>query len=87
LKLLLIFSVLFLDEIDALCNGDQQVLYRLFEWASSRNQSKTQLCLIAVANAIDLTNRLLPRLKSKNCKEIPLNSRRAECVAFCPVFC
>ena len=56
--------MLVLDEIDHLITKDQDVLYSFFEWAKS-NSSK--LIMIGIANALDLTSRFLPRLKTKNC--------------------
>ncbi|KAI8929591.1 P-loop containing nucleoside triphosphate hydrolase protein [Entophlyctis helioformis] len=59
-----------LDEIDQLISKDQEVLYQLFAWAAQPN---TRLVLIGIANAIDLTSRFLPRLKTKNCEPQLLN--------------
>lgn len=53
-----------LDEIDSLISKDQDVLYTLFEWCKSPG---SRLVLIGIANALDLTTRFLPRLKTKNC--------------------
>ena len=50
-----------LDEIDQLVTSDNQVLYTLFEWASKK---ESKLVLIGIANALNLTDRFLPRLKS-----------------------
>ncbi|KAI8982046.1 P-loop containing nucleoside triphosphate hydrolase protein [Mycotypha africana] len=55
--------IVVLDEIDSLITRDQQVLYKLFEWAHS---PKSRLVLIGIANALDLTDRILPRLRAKN---------------------
>jgi cell division control protein 6 len=52
-----------LDEIDHLLEVDINLLYQLFEWSS---QKGSNLVLIGIANALDLTDRFLPRLKSKN---------------------
>ena len=52
-----------LDEIDSLLDGDYEVLYSLFEWALHRS---SRLILIGIANALDLTDRFLPRLKARN---------------------
>lgn len=52
-----------LDEIDHLLNLDLELLYTLFELAFHRN---SRLVLIGIANALDLTDRFLPRLKSRN---------------------
>jgi cell division control protein 6 len=54
-----------LDEIDNLLNDDCDVLYSLFEWSL---QKHSKLILIGIANALDLTDRFLPRLKSRNLK-------------------
>ena len=54
-----------LDEIDSLLDGDCEVLYSLFEWALHRS---SRLILIGIANALDLTDRFLPRLKAWNLK-------------------
>ncbi|KAF2857092.1 cell division control protein Cdc6, partial [Piedraia hortae CBS 480.64] len=52
-----------LDEVDHLISFDQELLYRLFEWSLS---PKSGLILLSIANALDLTDRFLPRLKSRN---------------------
>lgn len=52
-------NVLVLDEIDHLDSKGQEVLYSLFEWPQLPRSS---LILIGIANALDLTDRLLPRL-------------------------
>lgn len=54
-----------LDEIDQLLNLDHDVLYSLFEWSF---QKGSKLTLIGIANALDLTDRFLPRLKARNLK-------------------
>ncbi|KIW72539.1 hypothetical protein PV04_00724 [Phialophora macrospora] len=54
-----------LDEIDTLLNGDCEVLYSIFEWAMHPSSC---LVLIGIANALDLTDRFLPRLKLRNVK-------------------
>lgn len=50
-----------LDEIDQLDCRKQSVLYTIFEWPS---KSKNRLVLIGIANALDFTDRTLPRLQS-----------------------
>jgi cell division control protein 6 len=57
--------VVILDEIDHLLSIDLEILYLLFEWSLHRN---SRLILIGIANALDLTDRFLPRLKSRNLK-------------------
>ncbi|KAI0117419.1 cell division control protein Cdc6 [Daldinia grandis] len=54
-----------LDEIDHILTLDLESLYRLFEWSM---QKSSRLVLIGIANALDLTDRFLPRLKSRNLK-------------------
>ena len=54
-----------LDEIDHLLTMDLESLYKLFEWSLHRH---SRLALIGIANALDLMDRHLPRLKSKNLK-------------------
>ncbi|PNS17695.1 Cell division control protein 18 [Sphaceloma murrayae] len=57
--------LLVLDEVDRLVDLDLELLYSLFEWSMHPTSS---LILIGIANALDLTDRLLPRLKSRNIK-------------------
>ena len=54
-----------LDEIDHLLTLDLEIIYSLFEWSLDRSSC---LILIGIANALDLTDRFLPRLKARNLK-------------------
>ena len=54
-----------LDEVDRLVDLDLTLLYSLFEWSM---HPSSRLVLISIANALDLTDRFLPRLKSRNLK-------------------
>ncbi|EFN77760.1 Cell division control protein 6-like protein [Harpegnathos saltator] len=53
---------LVLDEIDQLESKKQSVLYSIFEWPSLLN---SKLILVGIANALDLTDRILPRLQAR----------------------
>jgi len=58
--------LMFLDEMDQLDNTHQEVLYTIFGWTSLIN---SRLVLIGIANSLDLTDRILPRLQSNlSCK-------------------
>ena len=59
------FYIVALDEIDHLLTLDMEILCTLFEWSL---ESCSRLVLIGIANALDLTDRLLPRLKARNLK-------------------
>lgn len=54
--------LLILDEIDQLETKNQSVLYSIFEWPS---RAESKLILVGIANSLDLTDRLLPRLNAK----------------------
>ncbi|KYM93090.1 Cell division control protein 6 like protein [Atta colombica] len=54
--------LLVLDEIDQLESKKQSVLYSIFEWPSKPN---SKLILIGIANSLDLTDRILPRLQAR----------------------
>ncbi|XP_044529907.1 cell division control protein 6 homolog [Gracilinanus agilis] len=54
--------LLVLDEMDQLDSKGQDVLYTLFEWPWLKN---SRLVLIGVANSLDLTDRILPRLQAR----------------------
>uniref|UniRef100_A0A336MA70 Cell division control protein n=1 Tax=Culicoides sonorensis TaxID=179676 RepID=A0A336MA70_CULSO len=55
-------TMLVLDEIDQLSTNKQTVLYKIFEWPS---WEQSKLILVGIANALDLTDRLLSRLQAK----------------------
>ncbi len=57
--------VVTLDEIDFLLELDLEILYSLFEWSLHRS---SRLVILGIANALDLTDRFLPRLKAQNLK-------------------
>ena len=56
--------LLVLDEVDRLAEGGggQLVLYSIFSWPTL---PRSRLALIAIANTLDLTDRLLPRLQTR----------------------
>lgn len=54
-----------LDEMDSLLHFDCDFVYSLFEWALHKSSC---LVLIGIANALDLTDRFLPKLKARNIK-------------------
>lgn len=54
--------LLILDELDQLESTRQSVLYSIFEWPSIAN---SKLILVGIANALDLTDRILPRLQAR----------------------
>ncbi|OWF49220.1 cell division control protein 6 homolog [Mizuhopecten yessoensis] len=63
--------IMVLDEIDQLDSKNQEILYTIFEWPS---MTKSRLILIGIANALDLTDRILPRLQARpKCKPKLLN--------------
>ncbi|ELT90542.1 hypothetical protein CAPTEDRAFT_148720 [Capitella teleta] len=63
--------VLILDEIDQLDCRNQEILYTMFEWPTLAN---SRLVLIGIANALDLTDRILPRLQARpKCRPQLLN--------------
>ena len=58
-------SLVVLDEIDQLLTLDTSTLCRIFEWSFAPD---SKLILVGIANALDLTDRFLPRLKAQNLK-------------------
>ncbi|VEN61219.1 unnamed protein product [Callosobruchus maculatus] len=54
--------ILVLDEIDQLESKNHSILYTIFEWPA---KPQSCLILIGIANALDLTDRILPRLQSR----------------------
>ncbi|XP_014282567.1 cell division control protein 6 homolog isoform X2 [Halyomorpha halys] len=54
--------MLILDEMDQLESKKQTLLYTIFEWPLIY---KSNLVLLGIANALDLTDRILPRLEAK----------------------
>ncbi|XP_059160943.1 cell division control protein 6 homolog [Physella acuta] len=63
--------LLVLDEIDQLDSKHQHILYRIFEWPGLES---SKLILIGIANALDLTDRVLPRLQaSTTCRPNLMN--------------
>ena len=64
--------LLVLDEIDQLDSKCNEVLYSLFEWPYLRN---SKLILVGIANSLDLTDRILPRLKVRYRCSLPFVSK------------
>ncbi|XP_044153956.1 cell division control protein 6 homolog [Bufo gargarizans] len=63
--------LLVLDEMDQLDSKGHDVLYTVFEWPWLTN---SRVVLIGIANALDLTDRILPRLQARpKCKPQLLN--------------
>ncbi|KAJ8670553.1 hypothetical protein QAD02_001812 [Eretmocerus hayati] len=54
--------LLILDEMDQLETKNQSVLYSIFEWPSKAN---SKIVLVGISNALDLTDRILPRLQAR----------------------
>lgn len=54
--------LLVLDEIDQLDSKRQSVLYTIFEWPA---MAGSRVVLVGIANALDLTERALPRLQAR----------------------
>ncbi|MED6261201.1 hypothetical protein ATANTOWER_002226, partial [Ataeniobius toweri] len=63
--------LLILDEMDQLDSKAHDVLYTIFEWPYL---PQSRLCLIGIANALDLTDRILPRLQAQpHCRPLLLH--------------
>ncbi|KAF1394578.1 hypothetical protein PFLUV_G00002500 [Perca fluviatilis] len=63
--------LLVLDEMDQLDSKAQDVLYTIFEWPYL---PESRLCLVGIANALDLTDRILPRLQARpHCRPLLLH--------------
>nr|XP_040026089.1 cell division control protein 6 homolog [Gasterosteus aculeatus aculeatus] len=63
--------LLVLDEMDQLDSKAQDVLYTVFEWPYL---PESRLCLVGIANALDLTDRILPRLQARpHCRPLLLH--------------
>lgn len=54
--------ILLIDEVDALLTKAQSVLYQIFDWVS---HPSSRLAVVAIANTMDLPERLLPRVASR----------------------
>lgn len=75
--------LIILDEMDHLLHSraHQNVLYRLFSWASGQGEdsNKSSSCaLIGIANSLDLTERFVPLLASKGVPPAVLHFRPFE---------
>jgi cell division control protein 6 len=57
--------VVTLDEVDHLLELDIDLLYNIFDWSL---QKSSGLVLVGIANALDFTDRFLPRLKARGLK-------------------
>ncbi|VDM05147.1 unnamed protein product [Schistocephalus solidus] len=63
--------IIVLDEIDQLAGAYQDVLYTIFGWPDGLTDS--HLILLGIANALDLTERLLPGLQSRSLRPLHLS--------------
>lgn len=61
-------AIIVLDEMDCLVTHDQQVLFQLFNFASSKHSHnfKCKMTLIGISNSLDFTDKFLPKLKKNN---------------------
>lgn len=55
--------LLVLDEMDSLLTKDQQVLFELFLLVQHAASFSTNLMIVGIANALDFTDKFLPRLR------------------------
>uniref|UniRef100_H2YCD3 Cell division control protein n=1 Tax=Ciona savignyi TaxID=51511 RepID=H2YCD3_CIOSA len=63
--------LLLLDEMDQLDSRNQEVLYTMFGWSALTD---SKVILIGIANSLDLTDRILPRLQARvECKPKLIN--------------
>ncbi|KAF2854500.1 cell division control protein Cdc6 [Plenodomus tracheiphilus IPT5] len=74
--------VITLDEVDHLLELDIDLFYNIFEWSLQKSSS---LVVVGIANALDLTDRFLPRLKSRGLKPdllpfLPYNAQQISSV-------
>lgn len=60
--LMLIDSVILMDELDQLLTSKQDVVYNFFNWPTMRD---SQLFVIAVANRMDLPQHLAAKIRSR----------------------
>src|SRR5579862_775042 len=59
----LIIRLVVLDEMDHLVTKNQDVMYKLVDYA---NRANSKLVLVGIANSLNLPDRFLPRLKGKD---------------------
>lgn len=53
-------NIIILDELDKLITTDQQILFEIFSWILPK---ESKMILVGISNALDMVDRLLPRLK------------------------
>lgn len=56
-------NIVVLDELDHVITKNQDVLFQIFQLAFAK---QSNLILVGIANALDLTDRFLPRLRANN---------------------
>lgn len=57
-----LISVVVIDELDYLVTKQQKVLYCLFDWPTLPT---SKLAVVAIANTMDLPERMIPRVASR----------------------